>query len=192
MKRPDTKWKPRPATDSYKRTKKWDYYVPVNQKYAIKEYKLKKEENNLGDLQNIPESMIHTFLTTKRRDYEKLKQAGKTHQLAKIDLVKLLLGASYLSVPQITYIRSSVLNAVKQYTASKLPTVVVFDEFKAAAAMSLNEQGYNIENIVFQQEADMPPDERNQNERQIRQIIKDINAYNRQSFKKRLEKYYRR
>jgi hypothetical protein len=48
IKRPDTKWKPRPATESYKRTKKWDYYAPVNQKYAIKKYKIKREENQLG------------------------------------------------------------------------------------------------------------------------------------------------
>jgi hypothetical protein len=190
MKRPDTKWKPKPVTESYRRTKKWKYYAPVNQKYAIKEYKIKKEENRLGDLQNIPESMIQTFLGTKRKDYQRLKDQEKLHQLAKIDLVKLLLAASYLSEPQIAYIRSSVLNAVKQYSASRLPTVIVFDEFDAAAAMSLDVQGYGIENIVFRKDAGLNADEKEERSEDIRRIIDEINHYNRESFKTRLERYY--
>lgn len=192
MKRPETKWKPKPVTESYKRTRKWEYYAPINQKYAIKEYKKKKELNQLGDLNNLPESMIESFLATKNKDYRKLKEENKLHHLAKIDLVKLMIGASYLGEPQITYIRSAVLNAVKQYSASKLPTVIVFDEYDAAAAMSLNELGYQIEDIVFRASNDLTNIEIEKRKTEISTIISEINEYNHQSFKNRLEKYYKR
>src|SRR6056297_3181945 len=50
MQRPETKWKPDNPSDAYERTKRWDYYAPVNQRRAIREYKERKKNNNLGDL----------------------------------------------------------------------------------------------------------------------------------------------
>ena len=58
MKRNKTSWKPDPVTDSYKRTRKWNYYIPLDQKLAIKEYKLRIQRGELGDLKNIPEEFI--------------------------------------------------------------------------------------------------------------------------------------
>ncbi len=191
MKRPETKWKPDPVTETYKRTKKWDYYVPVNQKDAQKEYKARLKHNQLGDLQNIPESFITIFTETTNREYERLKEEGKTNQLAKIDLVKLMLGVNYLSEVQITYIRNSVLKAVKKYSVNKLPSVIIFENYEAAAAMSLNEKGYQIEQIVFSNKANLKEEEASQREGEIRKIIAEINDYNQKAFEKRLKHYYK-
>lgn len=190
LERPQTKWKPNPMTETYKRTKKWKFYIPVYQKFAIKEYKRREDNNELGDLKNIPESFIELFLNTNQKEYEKLYEEGKTNVTAKIDLVKILLGANYLGEAQIKYIRSTVINATKIYSATKLPSVIIFDEYNAAAVMTLDEKGYRINQLVFSSKEDLKEEEKQQREKIIKDIISDINTYNENSFRKRLEKYY--
>lgn len=62
MMRPELKWKPNPMTESYKRTRKWEYYVPVNQKYAKKEYRIKRKKGELGNLEALPPDLQNFFL----------------------------------------------------------------------------------------------------------------------------------
>ena len=191
MKRPDTKWKPRPVTETYKRTCKWKYYVPVEQKQAKKEYNIRKNNNELGDIKSIPAEYINLFLDTKEKNYNALKEKGQTKTTAKIDLVKLLLGTNYLGEAQITYISSAVLKAVKNYNVNQLPSVIVFDKFDAAAIMTLDQDGYKVGNIVFKSSANLDEETRRERKKEIIQIIDNINNYNKNSFQKRLGNYYK-
>lgn len=190
LKRPETKWKPKPVTPSYLRTKKWKYYFPMNQKWALKEYKIRMQENKPGDLNSLPVSFIQLFLETSQRDYKKLKENKELNTLAKVNLVKIILGANYLGEAQINFVRSTVLNVVKNYNVTILPTVIVFDEFNAAAIMSMNLEGYEIENIVFKGSQVMTIKQRDKTIEEIEKIIHDINEYNKNSFRKRLGEYY--
>lgn len=190
MKRPATKWKPDPVTETYLRTRQWEYYVPVDQKDARKEFEIRRKNNQLGDINSIPDSFIELFLSTRNKEYKKLLKHKETRQTAQIDLVKLILGVNYLGEAQISYIRSAVLNAIKNYSANKLPAVVVFDPFKAAAVMSLDLEGYKIDAIAFRNAEALTAREADEKRLQIQKIIDDINAYNRNQFKKRLEQYY--
>ena len=191
MKRPDTKWKPDPVTESYKRTRKWKYYVPVEQKRAKKEYNLRKSSNELGDIKSIPPEYINLFLNTSEKEYNSLKEKGQTKTTAKIDLVKLFLGTNYLGEAQITYISSAVLKAIKNYNVNQLPSVIVFDQFDAAAIMTLDQDGYKIGKIVFKSSDNLDEETMNQRKKQIAEIITNINNYNKNSFQKRLGNYYR-
>lgn len=191
LKRPDTKWKPKPVTKTYKRTHKWNYYLPVNQKYAIKEYRIREKEGNLGDLRFIPQGYVELFLNTNNKEYAKLKESQKYKDLAKIDLVKIMLGANYLGVPQINYIKSMVLKAVLNYSVSQqLPTVIIFEDFNAAVAMRLDEYGYAVEKIVFKNIDELNSQDVMEKEEKINRIIAGINKVNLQMFEKRLQKYY--
>lgn len=190
MKRPESNWKPSPMTESYRRTKNWMYYVPVDQKLAQKEYKAKDSEGTLGDIKSLPQEYINLFLNTSQKDYEKLKVEGDKKTLAKIDLVKVLLGSNYIGEAQVNYVSNMVLESVKSYSTNMLPSVIIFDEYNAAALMSLNAQGYKIENIVFKGAEELPADTINQHTQEIEEIIAKINAYNQNSFKQRLGSYY--
>ncbi len=190
MKRPDTRWKPKPLTQSYKRTRKWEYYVPVKQKEAWKEYRLRLKNDELGEIKSIPPQFINLFLSTTDQKYKKLQKQAEYKKLAQINLVKIMLGANYLSEPQILYIRSAVLNAVKNYSANKMPAVVIFDRFDAAAIMTLGQEGYNIEAIAFRNTSAITASEAEERRQQIQRIINDINTYNRNQFMKRLRNYY--
>ncbi|MBN1414815.1 MAG: hypothetical protein JW973_06920 [Bacteroidales bacterium] len=190
MKRPVTRWKPDPVTESWLRTKRWKYYVPVDKKKAKKEYNIRMKNNELGDIKSIPSSFINLFLATSNGQYRALKKAGESKKVAQIDLVKLMLGINYLGEPQILYIRSAVLNAIKNYSANKLPTVVIFDPFDAAAVMSLNQEGYQIDAIAFRNTKSLTVREADEKKLQIQSIIDEINAYNRSQFMKRLDHYY--
>lgn len=191
MVRPKSSWKPNPITESYKRTKNWKYYIPLEQKMAQKEYKIRVSKNELGDLQNLPQSYIDLFLNTSQKEYDELKAQHKFNIVAKIDLVKLLLGSNYLGEAQISYIANAVLESVRTYSSNMLPSVIVFDEFEAAALMSLNAKGYKIEKIVFKASANINEAEASQRADYITEIINNINDYNSNSFKKRLGNYYK-
>jgi hypothetical protein len=190
MQRPETSWKPKPVTESWKHTRKWEYYVPVNQKYAIKEYKKRKSNNDLRDLSYLPQSYIDLFLNTSNKDYQKLKEEKKLNELAKIDLVKIILASNYLGKAQINYIGNAVLAAVKKYSSDKLPSILIFDEFDAAAAMTLDLNGYKIESLVFRASAGLADEEMHVRKIKMLEIIDDVNAYNQEIFEKRLENYY--
>jgi hypothetical protein len=192
MIRPETEWKPKPPTDSYKRTRKWEYYIPVDQKLAIKEYRLRMKRNEPGDLKNIPEEFIDLFLGTSNNKYQEYIEDRKVNILAKIDLVKILLGANFLGEPQINYIRSQVLNAIRNYSLNRIPSVLVFDDFDAAAAISMDLNGYKLQSIAFNTSTNLTYEQMEERKEQISKIISDINIYNQNSFRKQLSNYYRR
>ena len=190
MKRPESNWKPKPMTESYKRTKKWEYYVPVNQKLAIKEYKIKKSKNELGHLTDVPENFINLFLKTSQSEYEQMKQIPRNRKKAQIDLVKILVGANYLGETQIKYIKSMVLKAFTKYADDQLPSVIIFDNFNAAVAMSLNEAGYHVDKIVFADERFISLQTRLDRINQINLIVDHINEVNKEVFQQKLKSYY--
>jgi hypothetical protein len=190
MKRGETTWKPDPVTESWRRTRHWNYYVPVDYKQAKKEYKIRKRKNELGDIKSIPSSFIDLFLHTTNHEYLVMKKNNETKKTAQIDLVKLMLGVNYLGEPQILYLRSSVLNAFKNYTANKLPTIIIFDAFNAAAVMSLDKDGYKIDGIAFLNSGSLTALEADEKKLKMQAIIDDINEYNRNQFMKRLDSYY--
>jgi len=192
MKRPETNWKPKPVTESYKRTKKWKYYIPVNHKLALKEYEIRKKEGNLSDLNGVPDDFKALFVSTLPREYRKLKKRQPASKdLAKIDLVKILLGARYLGEAQISYIKTMVLKAAMEYSVYKLPSVIIINEYNAAVAMSLDEQGYKIEKIVFENEDQLSKEEIEYRKAQIYTVIQKINHSNREKFKSQLSNYYK-
>ncbi len=190
MLRPDSDWKPSPMTESYKRTKAWEYYAPVNQKYAIKEYKIKEKKNELGDIPYLPVQFIETFTNTSQKEYSLLTKQKQLHNKAIIDMVKLLLGSNYLGQSQIDYISNAVISSVLKYNVNNLPSVIIFDDFEAAVAMTLNDEGYQIGKIVFNNESELIQDEIDQRIERMEGIIKHINTVNRNIFEKKLKNYY--
>ncbi len=192
MKRPQTKWKPNPVTETYKRTRKWEYYTPVDQKRAIMEFKVRRKNDELGDISSIPGEYVSLLLKTNNKEYMKYQEAGDVNTLAKIDLVKLMLGVNFLGEAQISYIRSKVLKTVKNYSLNKLPSILIFDEFDAAAIMTLDTDGYKVDNIAFKKSGMFTKEEMEQKRNEIFAIIHKINDYNNNSFKKRLGNYYQK
>ncbi len=190
MKRPESNWKPKPVTESYKRTKKWEYYVPVDQKMAIKEYKVKESKNELGHLKDVPKEFIDLFLKTSQSEYEQMKLMPRNRKKSQIDMVKILVGANYLGETQIKYIKSMVLKAFTNYADDQLPSVIIFDNFNAAVAMNLNEAGYQIEKIVFVDERFISLETRMERIDQINLIITQINNVNKELFQQKLKTYY--
>lgn len=190
MKRPQTKWKPRPVTESYLRTKKWEHYIPLDQKLALKEYKIRIENNELDDIRSIPKDYLDIFLNTSPKEYQKLIDEKKEKEIAKINLVKLILGANYLGEAQIAYIQSTTLNAVKNYSLRNLPSIIIFDEYGAAAAMTLDKDGYKIESVAFKKSLNLTDEEITLRKNSMDEIIEKINNYNKLSFQKQLGNYY--
>jgi hypothetical protein len=191
LQRPESNWKPKPMTKTYKRTRKWKYYAPLEQKYAIREYKYRKKHNQLGDLLSIPKSYIDLFLSTSEKEYQALHKEKKYKQLAKIDLVKLMLGVNYMGEAQIQYIKSRVLESISKYNANRMPTVLIFDEYQAAVAMSLTEAGYRAEKIVFKDQENLSFEEIQQRRVIVNGIIALINESNKKAFKEKLGEYYK-
>ena len=190
MERPKTSWKPNPMTEKYKRSRKWKYYVPVDQKQAQKEYNVKANENQLADLHDVPADFIKQFQETSNKDYEKIIASHNLKKQARIDLVKLLLGSGYLGEPQISYIKTMVQKAMLQYSYNQLPTVIVFDDLEAAVVMSLNEAGYNLEKIVFRNAKELSDDDKQQRQQKIERTIVAINKVNQKVFEQRLKKHF--
>ena len=190
MKRPDTQWKPDPLTKTYRRTRHWDYYAPVNQRHAKKEYRRRMEERKLKGIREIPAEFIRLFMETSNREYNNLRQKGNEKKLARLDLVKLILGANYLGKPQIKYIKTMVLKAVNQYSKNYLPSVIIFENFNAAVAMSLNETGYRIDKIVFSDAKRISREAKIERRKKINAIVDNINEVNKKLFQERLEEQY--
>ncbi len=190
--RPATKWKPKPMTQSYKRTRKWTYFYPNTQPLAHKEYKLRKSEGDLKDLQGVPQPFIDLFLSTNQSDYDKMVANRRMREVAQIDLVKLLLGAKYLGEDQIRYISSRVLIAVLKYNVNTMPSVIIFDDYNAAVALSLGVDGYKIEKIVYSDGEVVSGSELEGRTELIQALIKRINEANERVFRKKLQLYYQR
>ena len=191
MERPKSKWKPNPVTTTYIRTHKWKYYVPIDQKQARKEYFIKKKEYQLDNLNEVPSDFINLFLNTNNRQYKKLVDSKNITKQARIDLVKLLIGANYLGAAQITYIKTMVQKAVLQYSYNQLPNVILFDDLDAAVVMSLNENGYKLEKVVYRNNKDLSESERTEREQKIEFTIKSINKANQKIFEERLKNLYK-
>jgi hypothetical protein len=191
MKRTPTSWKPDPFTESWRRTRHWEYYVPVDQRQAKKEYRIRKRNDELGDIKSIPASFMDLFLHTSNHGYRMMKEDNETKKTAQIDLVKIMLGVNYLGEAQILYLRSAVLNAYKNYSANKLPSIIIFDAFDAAAVMSLNTDGYKIDGIAFRNSGSLTAAEADEKKVKMQSIIDNINTYNRNQFMKRLDGYYK-
>lgn len=190
MKRPVTSWRPRPMTESFRRTRKWTDYIPSNQKLAQKEFKTQQKKNEHRDIMLLPADFRVLFLSTDQKEYEKLKAAGDKKSVAKIDLIRLLLGAKYLGEDQIKYIKAKVLTAIYQYSANSLPSVIIFDDLNAAVAMTLNADGYKVEQIVFRDADSIDQEEMNGRKARIEAFVKAINEANERVFKRRLSSYY--
>ncbi len=190
MLRPESNWRPRPRTESYKRTKKWEYYVPVNQKYGMKEYKKRKRKDELNDLEFLPGRFIELFLNTSNQEYKRLKKNKEKYKTARIDLVKLLLGANYLSRMQINYIKHMVLRSINNYYKNRLPSVIIFDNFNAAVAMTLDEKGYHIQEIIFKDSHKVSEDQLDIRRNAITDIVAKINKINQEMFQQKLGIYY--
>ena len=191
MERPETNWKPKPVTESFRRTKKWDYYVPVNQRHAHKEFRIKKQKGELAEIKDIPEDFIEMFNSTNNWEYRRMQKKNEKKKLAKIDLVKLLLGANYLGKAQIGYIKTMVMKAINDYAKHELPSIIIFDNFNAAVAMSLNEKGYQVEKIVFRGEKNISDQNKEERKQTIIAIVSSINKVNKSIFQKRLKRYYK-
>lgn len=192
LERPKTKWKPNPMTTSYKRTKKWKYAFPVKQCQAKKEYRKRKKEGTLGDVNSLPHQYVRLFLKTSNCKYKKLVKKNQTDKLAQINLVKVMLGSIYLGEPQIRYVKNCVLYSIRKYKVPRLPTVIIFDEFNAAAILSLNESGYKLEKIAFKSDEQISEQEMIARETKIRDAIEKINEYNNKQFQKRLGNYFKK
>jgi hypothetical protein len=190
LKRPEPRWKPNPLTESYNRTKKWKLYVPDNQKLAQKEYKIKETKGQLGDIVLLPPSFIELFLKTNQKQYNKLIAEKQLNKTAIIDMVRLLVGANYLGQEQIDFIQASVSRSVMQYSINSLPSVIIFDDFGAAVAMTLDNDGYKIDKVVFNQEETLTPEEVNQRLTLMEGVIRKVNEVNKRVFEKNLKKYY--
>ena len=192
MQRPKSDWKPKPMTETFRRTHKWVFYIPYDQKTARKEYRKRKKDNDLKDLQGIPQSFINLFLNTSQKQYEQYKKEEKRQIVSQIDLVRLMLGAKYLGKDQIQYIQSKVLTSVLRYNINSLPSVIIFDDYNAAVSMTLDNTGYKIGYVVFRDQATMSPNDYETRFSKIELMIKAVNQANDRVFKKRLEKYYQK
>jgi hypothetical protein len=190
LKRPVSRWKPQPKTESYKRTHHWKYYFPVRQKEAQREYFLRKKDNKLNDLTSVPKEFIDLFLHTNQHQYNKMIRKKQYHQTAKIDLIKIMLGSNYIGTPQISYIKSRVLKSVTKYNLRQMPTVLIFDEYQAAVSLTLSESGYIVDHVVFKNEDSLSADEVMQRQEFIGKMIDKINGDNKIAFQKKLKDYY--
>ncbi|MBI9069089.1 MAG: hypothetical protein JEZ09_17460 [Salinivirgaceae bacterium] len=190
MKRPESDWKPNPMTESFKRTKKWEYYAPNNIKLAQKEYKLKEKKGELGDIKLLPPAFIDLFRTTSDKEYQVLVSNRETNKVAIIDMIKLMVGSHYLGQEQIDYIQNAVTKSIVKYNANNLPSVIIFDDFEAAVAMTLNLEGYKIDRVVFNNESQLTSDQIDSRLQKMEAIIEGINQANKKVFEKNLKQYY--
>lgn len=192
MKRPISDWKPKPMTESYKRTHKWEFYIPYDQKTAKKEFNKRKSEKDLKDLQGIPNNFIDIFQSTNQKQYDMYRADQKKQILSQIDIVRLILGAKYLGKDQILYIQSKVLTAVLRYNINTLPSVIIFDDYNAAVSMTLDNTGYKIGYIVFRDQSTISIEESDSRFKKIEAMVKAVNEANDRVFKKRLQNYYQK
>lgn len=192
FRRPTTKWKPSPVTQSYKRTRKWGYFYPDNQKLAQKEYRLRLNENDMKDLQGVPVQFINLFLSTSEKQYESMIRQQKNREVAQIDLVRLLLGARYLNDDQIRHISNRVISAVLKYNVNTLPSIIIFDDYNAAVALTLDMNGYRIDRIVYSDGEVISGKELEGRTAIIDGLIKNINEANERVFQKKLQLYYQK
>lgn len=191
MTRPISQWKPNPVTESYLRTKKWAYYVPDNQKLARKEFNIQQKNNELGNILLLPENFITLFITTDDKEYQNLIQKKDLNKVAIIDMIKLMLGTKYLGKEQIDYVQNAVIKSVMYYNINNLPSVVIFDNYNAAVAMTLDNEGYKIEKVVINNEETLSSEELNSRLEKMEAVVNEINEVNKKVFENKLKSYYK-
>ena len=191
FRRPESNWKPNPMTESYRRTRKWKFYFPDNQKLAQKEYLTKEKNGELGDMRLLPKSFIDLFLNTNQKQYEQLIAAGEINKVAIIDMIRLLVSANYLGIDQISLIQGAVSKSIMKYSMNSLPSVIIFDDFDAAVAMTLDHEGYKIDNVVFNHQDELSADEIEQRMQLMQGVIRQVNAINKKLFERNLKNYYK-
>ncbi len=189
--RPQSDWKPNPMTESYRRTQKWKYYFPDNQKLAQKEYLIKEKNGELGDIKLLPKSFIDLFLNTNQKQYDMLVANNENNKVAIINMVRLLVSANYLGLDQIALIQGAVSRSIMKYSINSLPSVIVFDDFGAAVAMTLDHEGYKIDNVVFNQQDQLSAEEIEQRMQLMQSVIRQVNSINKKIFEKNLKNYYK-
>ena len=189
MKRPITTWKPKPQTKRTSEPKIGNTTSLTTRNWPLKSTKSEKE-GDLRDLQGVPGKFIDLFLNTSQKEYDQLRQENKRMILAQIDLVRLLLGAKYLGADQINFIQNRVTTAVLLYSLSNLPSIIIFDDYNAAVAMTLDSSGYKIDYVVFNDFDRISTEEQDRRIGMIEAMIEAINEANDRVFKKKLSSYY--
>ncbi len=106
-------------------------------------------------------------------------------------MIRLLLGTRYLGADQINYIQNSVIKAVMHYNINNLPSVIIFDNYDAAVAMTLDNEGYKIEKVVVNNEETLSTEELNERLGKMEAIIREINEVNKKVFESKLKSYYK-
>jgi hypothetical protein len=190
MTRPISTWKPKPMTQTYKRTKKWKCFIPNNQKLAHKEFKIQAKNGELGDIELLPTYFVDLFKNTTDKQYARLKSNKDFNKTAIIDMIRLLLAAKYLGNEQIDYIENAVIKSVMHYNINNLPSVIVFDNYEAAVAMTLDNDGYKIEKVVINNEELLSTEEVEKRLTKMEAVIHEINEVNKMVFEKKLKNYY--
>lgn len=189
--RPESNWKPNPVTESYLRTQKWKYYFPDNQKLAQKEYLIKEKNGELGDIKLLPKAFIDLFLNTNQKQYDLYVANNETNKVAIINMIRLLVSANYLGLDQITLVQEAVTKAIVKYSMNSLPSVIVFDDFGAAVAMTLDHEGYKIDNVVFNKQDELSNEEIEQRMQLMQGVINQVNTINKKIFERNLKSYYK-
>jgi hypothetical protein len=83
-----------------------------------------------------------------------------------------------------------VLKAMNDYSKDELPSIIIFDNFNAAVAMSLNEAGYRVDKVIFNDAKKITDETKQDRKDKIQAIVDNINEVNKEIFKKRLKRYY--
>jgi hypothetical protein len=71
-----------------------------------------------------------------------------------------------------------------------LPSVIIFDNFDAAVAMTLDEKGYHIQEIIFKDSQKVSESQLDIRRNAIADIVAKINKINQEMFQKKLGNYY--
>ena len=74
---------------------------------------------------------------------------------------------------------------------NSLPSVIIFDDFDAAVAMTLDHEGYKIDNVVFNHQDELSADEIEQRMQLMQGVIRQLNAINKKLFERNLKNYYK-
>jgi hypothetical protein len=79
---------------------------------------------------------------------------------------------------------------VNDYSKNQLPSVIIFDNFNAAVAMSLDETGYRIDKIVFSDAKTISRGTKIERRQKINAIVDNINDVNKKLFRDILKSYF--
>ena len=142
-------------------------------------------------MQLLPKSFIDLYLSTNQKQYEQLIANGEINKVAIIDMIRLLVSANYLGLDQISLIQGAFSRSIMKYSMNSLQSVIIFDDFDAAVAMTLDHEGYKIDNVVFNHQDELTADEIEQRMQLMQGVIRQVNSINKKLFERNLKNYYR-